>query len=216
MQARDTAGDQLLSLPGSVFNSGLKLSFCALPGSLEGPGKRLWQPRLAEAGNPLDLLEVGDRHEAGHDRLVNANGRTTIAEAKEVSVVVKKLSHHDIAAGVTLLLEECQVGFGADCFLVGFGIACYKNGKRRKFITNQGNKFGGILQPVSHWSERRFTLRRISSQRNNGRDASLLSCAEILTQLGHGSADAGQVTGHGDARVATLNAIEHIERLLLR
>ena len=73
------------------------------------PGRHLG---AAQAGHPGDALEVRHRHDAGHDRHVDAGRRGVVAEAQEIVGLEEELGDAAVGAGIDLALEVVEIGLG--------------------------------------------------------------------------------------------------------
>src|SRR3546814_6914497 len=77
----------------------------------------------AGLGEAPQLGEVGDRHDPGHDRDVDAERARVVDEAEVGVGVVEVLGDRAVGAGVDLALEVAQVGMRVVGLRMALGIA---------------------------------------------------------------------------------------------
>ena len=100
---------------------------CTAPSSSLGRvqllAQRLGDARAAQSGDALDLRDVGDRHDARHERHRDADRARALDEREVVGVVEEELGDDEVDAGGDLLLQVPDVERQIAAFLVAFGIA---------------------------------------------------------------------------------------------
>ena len=140
------------------------------------------------------LLEVVHRHDAGHDRNIDA-ARTNPVEVTKVEVVVEE--HLRDGAGSTCIdlgFEEIDVGIEVRAFGVLLGVSGDRNLDVAMLPLDAGNKLRRIAIAVrmrgvggadAAW--------RIAAQRDDMADADIVIAADDIVDLAARSADAGQM-----------------------
>ena len=196
MQGRCTPGDQALAQPrhhvGGEFAQGLGVvaeGAC----TLLDPARNLGTAAFRE---PSQLGEIGDRHDAGHDRSVHAQCPRIVDEAEIRVGVVEVLGNRAVGTGIELGLEAAQVGQRVFCLRMGFRVGGHFDVEMSAvFGADEGHQLVGVTQVAAACHARR----QVAAQCH---DAVASQCA-VLAQQGAdflaAAAHAGQVRHAGHA-----------------
>src|SRR5688572_8621719 len=105
MDPRSAALQKFAALLGRVIDPDAHDFFFVAAGGLQALQEFGRELRPAEAREAFDLVGVGDRHDPGDNRLVNAARANLVDEAEIIGVVKKKLGHDEVGALGGLLLK---------------------------------------------------------------------------------------------------------------
>src|SRR5690242_12217227 len=153
----------------------------------------------AQAGHLLDALEVRDRHDARHDRHVDAGLRRGLAEAQEVVALEEELGDAAVGAGIDLALQVLEVGIDARRIGMLLGIARDADLEVADLL-QAGDQCGGIGVAAGMRAVlAAHAARRIATQRHDVADAGVPVGAGDIVDLALGGGDAGEMGGGLDA-----------------
>jgi len=147
--------------------------------------QRLRQLRLAKRGDPLDLRQVGDRHDSRHNRHLNADLPAALLEQEKIGIVIEKLRDHAVGARFDLPFEVLQIRLRAGCLLMRFRIPGHRDPELRELAADQSHQFHRVPQPPLDGHKLRGTPRRIASQGHDVVDPQPLRPREVVPQLVH-------------------------------
>ena len=151
----------------------------------------------AGAGDEVaGLLEVVHRHDAGHDRNIDA-ARPDTVEVAEVEIVVEEhLRNGAGSTGIDLGLQHIDVGIEVRAFGMLLRVSGDRNLDVAMLPLDAGNKLRrtaiavrmrGVGGADAAW--------RIAAQRDDMADADIVIAADDIVDLAARSADAGQMRG---------------------
>ena len=203
MQGRCTAGDQPFAQLGDEVGG----EFADAGGIVAVGAHALADPArdlgAAGFGEALELAEVGDRHDAGDDRHLDAQ-RARIVDETEIRVgVVEVLGDRAVGTGIDLGLEVAQVDVRVLGLRMGFRIGRdFDVEMVAVFAADQFHQFAGVAQVAAA----DHAGGRVAAQRDHA------VAAEGAVQLEQGAdllavaADAGDVR-HADHAMLAAQAL---------
>src|SRR5690606_15625621 len=107
--AVDRRGEQGAALVGGVRDAGPEHLLRVALGAAQALAQALGDAGAAQLGEALDLLVVGDGHDAGEDRDGDAGRGGAGDEVVVGAVVEEELGDEEVDAGVDLVLEPAEV-----------------------------------------------------------------------------------------------------------
>lgn len=121
MQPVDAVKEQVAALVGGVFDAGLVDVVGVAFEGFQFREQAIGDSCAAHRDESLDLLHVGDGHDAGHDRDGDADVTTVVAEAKEVGVIEEELRDDRACAGVDFAFEMFEIASEVEALWMTFG-----------------------------------------------------------------------------------------------
>ena len=171
--------------------------------------------RAAEGGEPLDLVDVGDRHEAGEDRHVDPRGARAPDELEVTAVVEEELRDEEVRARFDLQLAVAQVlrqvpRLGMTLRIAGASDAEI-DAARVRHLPRELHQVVRVGEPFGMDDELALAPRGIAAQGEHVGDAGIADHRELLLQLLARGAHAGEVRHRLDLGLA-LDARDHLQR----
>ncbi len=171
--------------------------------AVEAPRQPGRHGRPAPPRKARHLLEIVDRHDAGHDRRPDAARARRLQEAQVVRVVEEELRDDARGARIDLGFEVVEIGIDAAAVGVLLGIAGDRDLEVRRSAS-------GPQRAPRHWRSRRDAARTCAPAPAGGspRRATMWSHARRLVGARHlvdfgvGRLDAGQVRRGHERRLA--------------
>src|SRR6267143_1911938 len=163
----------------------------------------------------LDLVDVGDRHDAGQDGHLDARGPRPAQELEIAPVVEEQLGDEEVRPRVHLGLAVPQVLDEVARLRMALRIAGRADAELDAVLVRdlprERHQIGGVREPVGVGDELALAARRIAPEREHVADPGIADDAELLLQLLARDAHAGEV-GHGLDLGVALDARHHLQR----
>jgi enterochelin esterase-like enzyme len=208
----DAVGQQVLALLGRVLDAGgidrLRIRFQAL----EVNQQRVRDLRAAHRDKPLDLRDVEDRHDPGHDRHLDPHHPGRVAEAVELRVVEEQLRHDEAPAVVDFALQVFEISRHVEALRVAFGIARDADAELVA-SADEFDQLVGIREAAFGGDEIGLARLRVAAEGQDVADAGVPQFVHDPAQFLGGVADAGEVGHRADLQLV-LDALDQIDGLL--
>jgi len=193
------AGQQFTALANSVLDAQTLDRFAVVAVRVEQLVQIARDRRAAALGETFDLVEVGYRHDAGHDRHRDAGLACRVHESEIRAVVEEQLGDQEIDPGIDLLAKMHQVGLEGWRLDVLFGVTSRGDAERPRLRSDELDEFGREAKALRVRHEAFFADRRVTAQCDEVLYAGVLQTIEKRDQFVASGSHAGQVGHRFDA-----------------